>query len=79
MSSDKTLRKWLAVRRYRWALFRHELRDNTLVKIATNPTFSRSIGRTREERNANLRLMSDRWWARGPKPEDYGLRPEDVT
>lgn len=71
-------RRWLAIKRYRWALFRHLLRDDTLVKIATNPTFDRSIGSTRDERNKNLRLMGERWDARGPKPEDYGLRPEDV-
>jgi len=72
------LLKWLAIKRYHRALFRHALRDNTLHKIMTDPVFDRSLGSTREERNKNLELMSERWFAKGPKPEDYGLRPEDV-
>lgn len=65
-------RRWLAIKRYRLAFFWHAVREPTLSKI------SKSLGTDRERRNDNLRLMSDRWFAKGPKPEDYGLTPEDV-
>ena len=78
-TNKTTIGKWFAIKRYQLAQFMHLVRDNTLVKIATDPVFDRSIGSTREERNKNLCLMGERWDAKGPKPEDYGLRSEDVN
>lgn len=63
------LAHWIAFKRYRWALFWHLVRDPT-------PLGHPGLGHTREERDKNLRIMWDRWRAKGPRPEDYGLPPD---
>lgn len=64
-------RRWIAVKRYRWAVLLHALRDP--IRYG-DPLY----GRDRETRNKNIRLMSERWDAKGPRPEDFGL-PADTA
>jgi hypothetical protein len=61
-------RRWLAIKRYRWAFFWHAVNQ---------PPLSENISRG-ELRRQTILLLGSRWDAKGPKPEDYGLRPEDV-
>ncbi len=63
------LTRWIAVRRYRIALHIHEFR----VPIRWGDPL---YGRTREERNKTIGIISDRWDAKAPRPEDYGLPPD---
>lgn len=63
------LARWLAVKRYRFAHFRHWMR---YPSMAGHPL----LGKSRAERNRNLDMMFDRWAAKGPKPEHYGLPPD---
>ncbi len=60
---------WWRRKRYRLASILHALRDPT-------PLGSPLLGKDRLTRNKNIRLMTERWWAKAPRPEDYGLPAE---
>ncbi len=63
------LARWVAVKRYRWAQFWHAVR----VPIRWGDPL---YGRDREQRNKTIQLIAERWDARAPRPEDYGLPPD---
>ena len=62
------MRLWWRKLRYKWAWIRFFFADD-FAKVAGSPM----LGKSREERNRNLRLMAQRRDAKAPKPEDYGL------
>lgn len=64
----KSLRRWVAVKRFRLAVFVHA------CKLPINDPDA--LGRNREQRDGNISLLADRWFQQGPKPEDYGLPPD---
>lgn len=66
-------KRWMAIKRYRAAVFIHWCREPTMSKIVSDEFFSRSLGGNRQHRNANIRMLSDRWSAKEPQPADYGL------
>ena len=57
------------LRRYRFAVWLHELR----VPIHWGDPL---YGRSREQRNKTIGIISDRWDEMAPKPEDFGLPPD---
>ena len=59
------IERWIRTKRYRWAVFLHSCR--VPIKWG-DPTLGAG-----DVRRANLDMMMDRWDAKEPKPEAYGL------
>lgn len=66
-TTTKTVAHWIALKRYRIAVFLHACR----VPIRWG---DKSLG-SGDLRRANIRMMMERWDAKEPKPEDFDLPP----